>query len=213
MFCWPCIIVTWGWASNARNMSRLWTSIKWKVKCVSSWYCLLRNYRRDCCFSLLLIPSNIMVVKYRYRLCLDLGKRKRQFRMYIAVRSPVLSLHSEVKVKVKQFQYRPGQAHKVPGGWSSQISWQSAREGGKVVSRTHRPPLPPGTHFCSRLSQPQGHSTAGRVMSMKNSNDTIGNRSCVLPASSFNQRRHRLPTPVHSSGTVTPSQWHKRIYK
>jgi hypothetical protein len=24
-------------------MSRLWTSIKWKVKCVSSWYCLLRN--------------------------------------------------------------------------------------------------------------------------------------------------------------------------
>jgi hypothetical protein len=33
-----------GWASNARNMSRLWTSIKWKVKCASSWYCLLRNY-------------------------------------------------------------------------------------------------------------------------------------------------------------------------
>jgi hypothetical protein len=35
---------SWGWASNARNMSRLWTSIKWKVKRVSSWYCLLRNY-------------------------------------------------------------------------------------------------------------------------------------------------------------------------
>jgi hypothetical protein len=34
----------WGWASNARNMSRLWTSIKWKVKCVSSWYCLSENY-------------------------------------------------------------------------------------------------------------------------------------------------------------------------
>jgi len=35
----------------------------------------------------------------------------------------------------------------------------------------------PGTHFCSTLSQPQGHSAAGRIMSMKNSNDTIGNRT------------------------------------
>jgi len=34
----------------------------------------------------------------------------------------------------------------------------------------------PGTHFCSRLSQPQGHSMTGRIKSMKNSNDTIGNR-------------------------------------
>ena len=34
--------------------------------------------------------------------------------------------------------------------------------GGKVVSLTHRPHLPPGnspgTHFCWRLSRPQGHS-------------------------------------------------------
>ena len=29
----------------------------------------------------------------------------------------------------------------------------------------------PGTHFCWRLSQPQGHSVAGRIVSMKNSND------------------------------------------
>jgi hypothetical protein len=36
---------TWGWASNPRNMSRLWTAVKWNVKCVSSWYYLLRNYR------------------------------------------------------------------------------------------------------------------------------------------------------------------------
>ena len=29
----------------------------------------------------------------------------------------------------------------------------------------------PGTHFCQRLSRPQGHSPTGRIMSLKNSND------------------------------------------
>ena len=34
------------------------------------------------------------------------------------------------------------------------------------------------------LSQPQSHSAAGRIMSMKNSNDTIGYRTRGLPACS-----------------------------
>jgi hypothetical protein len=63
-----------------------------------------------------------------------------------------------------------------------------AQDVGKVVSLTHRPPLPPGntpgTHFCTRLSRPQGHSATGRIMSLKNSNDTIGNRTCDRPVCS-----------------------------
>ena len=52
----------------------------------------------------------------------------------------------------------------------------TAQDGGKVVSPKYRPPLhpgsAPGTHFCQKLSRPQGHSAIGRIISMKNSNDT-----------------------------------------
>jgi hypothetical protein len=61
----------------------------------------------------------------------------------------------------------------------------TAQNGGKVVSLTHRLPLTPGntpgTHFCQRLSRPQDHSATRRIMSLKNSNDTIRNRTRELP--------------------------------
>jgi len=50
----------------------------------------------------------------------------------------------------------------------------TVQDGGKVVSLTHQLPLPPGnapgTHFCYRLSWPQGQSATIRIMSLKNSN-------------------------------------------
>jgi hypothetical protein len=41
-----------------------------------------------------------------------------------------------------------------------------------------------GTRFYQRLSWPRGYSAARRIMSMKNSSNTIGNRTCDLPACS-----------------------------
>jgi hypothetical protein len=78
----------------------------------------------------------------------------------------------------------PLQAWSVPEG-SKKLRFPDlmtmAQDGDKVVSLTHRPPLPPGNtpgaYFCYRLSWPQGHSATGRIMSLKNSNDTIGNRT------------------------------------
>jgi len=64
--------------------------------------------------------------------------------MFWAFRSDNHLVHKQREVKkVKQPHYRPGQALRLLGGRGSQISRQSANEGGKVVSPKHRPPLPP----------------------------------------------------------------------
>ena len=67
-----------------------------------------------------------------------------------------------IKVKVKQSCYRPGVVQRVPDFMTT------VQDGGKAVSLTHRPPLPPenapGTHFCQRLSRPQGHSAIRRIL-------------------------------------------------
>jgi len=65
----------------------------------------------------------------------------------------------------------PLQARKGPEG-SRKLRFPdfvtTAQDGGKVVNLTHRLPLPPGntpgTHFCYRLSRPQGHSAIGSFL-------------------------------------------------
>jgi len=48
----------------------------------------------------------------------------------------------------------------------------TAQDGDKFVSLTHRPRSPPGnttgSHFCYRLSWPQGHSAIGRILCLWN---------------------------------------------
>ena len=45
------------------------------------------------------------------------------------------------------------------------------------TGRIYSPENIPGTHFCQRLSQTQDHSEAGRIMSIKNSNDNFRNHT------------------------------------
>ena len=55
------------------------------------------------------------------------------------------------------------------------------------------------------MSQPQGHSAAGRIMSMKNSSDTIGNRTRNLLAYSA------VPQPTVPPNAPTYGKNHLHI--
>jgi hypothetical protein len=93
-----------------------------------------------------------------------------------------------IPYKEKQSHYRPGQAPKVPGGWDPIFQDNRHMKVKRLSALRTRRLYPPanisGTHFCYRLSQPQSHSAAGRIMSMRNSTAIIGNRSRDLPACS-----------------------------
>ena len=50
-----------------------------------------------------------------------------------------------------------------------------------IAGRLYPPGTIPGTHFCLRLSRPQGHTAAEKDTLMKSSSENIGNRTHNLP--------------------------------
>jgi hypothetical protein len=73
---------------------------------------------------------------------------------------------------------QPWTSTEFPRFWDSPISRQLAHEGGKVASPTHGPTLPHRKYSCYSFLL---EAVAGRIMSMKNSNDNIENRIRDLP--------------------------------
>jgi len=115
--------------------------------------------------------------------------------------------YNKVKVKVMQFHYRPGESLRIPGGWGSKILRQSAHEGGKVVSPTHRPPLPQET-FLVLISvrgwvNPRAIVRPEELCQWKNpvTPSRIEPATFRLVAQCLNQLRHRVPPKQYNRTT------------
>jgi hypothetical protein len=114
--------------------------------------------------------------------------RNRHSRAFLPWREKMMFREANINYSKGKGKAVPLQAWSVPEG-SRKLRFPDymtmAQDDGKVVSLTQRPPLlpgnTPGIHFCRRLSRPQGHNAIGRIMSMKNSNDTNWNRTSDLP--------------------------------
>jgi hypothetical protein len=62
----------------------------------------------------------------------------------------------------------------------------------------------PDAHFCHRLSRTQGHSAAGRKMSVKNSTDTMENRTFWIVAQCPKQLRYCV-----SQSFIAPNEFYQ----
>jgi hypothetical protein len=125
----------------------------------------------------------------------------------------VRDLHRSVSgrqsVHYEEIKPIPLQALRFPGGWGSQTPRQSVHEGGKVVSPTHRPLLPPRKYswysFLLKATE--------RIMSMKNSSDTIGNQTRDLPVCSAVHKPIAPPRPRLWRETLglEDGDWEERV--
>ena len=117
-----------------------------------------------------------------------------------------ISVNSTGKEK-EQSLCRPRQALCGPVGRGSQISRNSAYECGKFLSPTHWPPLPPKEIFLVLVFvrgwvDPRAIM---RILWVKISNDTTGNRNRDLPACSA-VLRSTAPSPT---AVKTPWRWRR----
>ena len=92
------------------------------------------------------------------------------------------------KAKPSLSQACPG-LWRAPGGWGSHNfqtidTCRVAKLSALRTGRLYPPGNTPGTHLCWRMIRPQSHSATGRIKSMKNHNDPVGNRTRDLPACS-----------------------------
>jgi hypothetical protein len=117
-----------------------------------------------------------------------------QHQLYIRLTVLVITNNTHAKVKIKQSLYIPGQAMRFPGGSGPQISWQIEREGGKVVSPTNRPTLPPQKIFLV-LSRVRGWVNLRAIVRT----EWLYQWKCPMTPSGIetaqclNQMRHRVP--------------------
>jgi hypothetical protein len=105
------------------------------------------------------------------------------------------------RVKVKESLHRPWGFQEVEAPrFIDNRHMQVVRMSGLRTGRLYPQGNVPGTHFCYRLSRPQGHRVAGRIKSMTNANDTIGNRTRVLPGCTALPQPTALPTAPLQEG-------------
>jgi hypothetical protein len=137
----------------------------------------------------------VFKIKWAWQNC---HKHQNPLSMWNAYLMP-RTLRSTINQKVQQSHYRPEQVLRVPAGWGSQISRQSAHEDGTVVSHMHQPLLPPMKYswysfLLEAESTPQPEGLCQWKLPMIPSG--IEPITFWLVAQGLNQLRHKQRAPI-----------------